>query len=322
MSQNVWCAARWRFHRPLAFAGLALGLMSAWGCEAEKPAAATAKAGGSPEVYTTFYPTTYFTQRIAGDKVNVACPCPAGTDPAYWMPDEKTIQAYQQADLIIINGASFEKWPGKAMLPPTRVVDTAKPLADEFIVLKDAVKHTHGPAGSHTHEGVDGHTWLDPVNAKTQASEIKKALIERFPKHKDAFEKGYAALATDLDALDASLKALSAKLGDQVLLNSHPAYNYLARRYGWKVKYFHLDPTEMPSDATFAKVKASVEQTHAKIMLWESEPTEDIAARFAALGLKNVVFSPCEGLDAEELRSGKDFMSVMRDNISRLGKSL
>ena len=197
------------------------------GCERKEsgqPAAGTSSeaaksAGQQPVVYTTFYPTTYFAQRIGGDSVKVVCPCPADADPAFWMPDEKTVAAYQRADLIIVNGASFEKGRAKVTLPESRIVETAKPLTDELIVLEEAVTHTHGPEGEHSHEGIDGHTWLDPINARIQAGEIRNALVERFPDHAEEFEQGYAGLVRDLDALDVRLKALAGKLGDQVLLS-------------------------------------------------------------------------------------------------------
>ena len=51
-----------------------------------------------PEVYTTFYATTYFTERIGGDRVKVVCPLPADADPIYWKPDSEAIAAYQLAD--------------------------------------------------------------------------------------------------------------------------------------------------------------------------------------------------------------------------------
>ena len=69
-------------------------------------------------VYTTFYPMTYFAQRIGGEHVEVVCPLPQDADPISWMPGANTIQAYQKADLIVINGAQFEKWLDKVSLPP------------------------------------------------------------------------------------------------------------------------------------------------------------------------------------------------------------
>ena len=51
-----------------------------------------------PVVYTTFYPTAYFTQRIAKDYAKVVCPVPEDEDAIFWeaykYPD--IIQKYQQ----------------------------------------------------------------------------------------------------------------------------------------------------------------------------------------------------------------------------------
>lgn len=313
----------------LACTGVFLAAVA--GCERKEsgqpttsaPSAATKTVDKRPVVYTTFYPTTYFTQRIGGDAVKTVCPCPVDADPAFWTPDDKTIAAYQQADLIVINGASFEKGLAKVTLPESRIVDTAKPLADEFIVLEETVTHTHGPQGEHSHEGIDGHTWLDPINSKTQAGEIRNALVKRLPDHAERFEHGYAGLVKDLDALDARLKALAGKLADQVLLCSHPAYNYIGRRYSWNLKTYHLDPEAMPDDETFAEIKSFLAQQPAKHMLWESEPAIEITDRMSKeLGLESVVFSPCEALDSAQLEAGESFLTVMSRNVQRLEEAL
>jgi len=281
------------------------------------------EAGGdTPVIYTSFYPVKYFAERIGGDKVKVVCPVPATADPAFWMPNAKTIQAFQRADVIIINGASFEKWIRKVTLPPSRIIDTAKPLADELIKLEKTVTHSHGPGGVHTHGGIDGHTWLDPVNAKTQAAQIHKAFSKRFPAHAELFDKNYDALARDLGALDARLKGLRERMSDQRLVCSHPAYNYIGRRYGWQLKNLHLDPETMPDEATFAEIKVFLEKKPATYVLWESQPAKEIAAKMRkTLGLESLVFSPCEVLDADQIEHGEDFLSVMNRNVDRLEKA-
>jgi len=295
-----------------------LGLSGCERAQSTKPAAA-------PTVCTTFYPTTYFAQRIASDLVNVTNPCPADADPAFWMPSDEDIAVYQQAKLIIINGASFEKWLDKVTLPEQRLVDTTKPLEAEFIMLKDAVRHKHGPAGEHTHEGVDGHTWLDPVNATLQATEIKRAFDKAFPEHVAEFQQNYDKLVADLEALDQRFQKVSEKMRGEVILCNHPAYNYIGRRYQWDLKTFHLHPDEMPGEEALAEIKAFVDELKdkpAKRILWEGEPLATIAEKMNdELGIASVVFSPCEALDAEQLASGKDFLSVMKANADRLEKA-
>lgn len=276
-------------------------------------------ADDKPAVYTTFYPTTYFTQRIAGDLVTVVNPCPPDADPAFWMPDAKTIEAYQKAALIVINGAQFEKWIDKAALPQSRIVDTTRPLKDELITLKDVVRHSHGKSGEHTHEGIDGHTWLDPVNAKVQAGQIRDALVKLLPERKAALDANYDALAKDLDALDARFKAVAEKIKDQQLLGNHPAWNYIARRYGLKIETFMLDPGAAPSDETLARLREFVFKTRAKNMLWEEQPAEAAAKPLAdEFGLRHIVFDPGEALEPADAKAGRDFLKLMNDNIDRL----
>ncbi len=272
-------------------------------------------------IYTTFYPTKYFAERIGGDKVEVVCPVPADEDAIFWMPDAKTIVAYQKADLIVLNGAGFARWVALVSLPEARVVDTAKPFRDKFIRFKKAVTHTHGPAGAHGHQGIDGHTWVDPVNAKVQAAEIARAMKKRFPGHKDAFETGWRSLAGDLDELHEKLTELARRYDGQPILASHQAYNYIARRYGWNVTSLDLDPEAMPDDRTFTDIKGLQGTKPAKYILWEAYPTAEIARRFKdELGLESVEFSPCELLSEEEIAGGLDFMKVMKTNIENIRK--
>ncbi len=273
-----------------------------------------------PVVYTTFYPTTYFAQRIAGELVTIVNPCPPDADPAYWMPDEKTVEAYQKADLVVINGASFEKWVDKVSLPESRIVNTTRPLKDEFITLKNSVRHSHGKSGEHTHEGIDGHTWLDPVNAKIQAGQIRDALAKLQPDQKAAFDKNCDALAKDLDALDARLKAVAEKIKDLQLLANHPAWNYIARRYGLKIETFALDTGAAPSEETLIKMREFLMKSRATYMLWEEQPAESAAKPLAQeFGLKHIVFEPCESLSPEDAKAGRDYIKRMNENIDRLG---
>jgi zinc transport system substrate-binding protein len=66
-------------------------------------------------VYVVNYPLKYFAERIGGKHVKVVFPAPADEDPAYWMPDAKTITSYQRADLILLNGANYAKWVSKVI---------------------------------------------------------------------------------------------------------------------------------------------------------------------------------------------------------------
>jgi len=85
-------------------------------------------------VYTVNYPLQYFTQRIAGDHARVVFPAPADVDPAFWMPDRKTIGDYQRADLIVLNGAAYAGWVSKVSLPRLHQVDTSKAFKADWML--------------------------------------------------------------------------------------------------------------------------------------------------------------------------------------------
>jgi len=283
----------------------------------------TASPELTPVVYTTFYPMTYFTERIGGDLVKVVCPLPPGADPIFWQPDRETIAEYQQADLIVINGAEFEKWVLTATLPDNRVVDTTAGLSGEFITY-ETTTHAHGMTGKHTHEGIDGHTWLDPINARRQADVIRQALVKRLPEHENELDSNFQALADELDGLNQRLEAMTPNVMRARVLCSHPAYNYLARRYGWTIKNVALDPAAILTDDQLKMLEGVTSiDDEVRVMLWESEPADETVSLLRdGFEIRSVVFSPAESLDAEAEANGEDYMTIMNANVARLQQAL
>ena len=54
-------------------------------------------------------------------------------------------------------------------LPASRIVDSSAEIRESFLRVKDAVVHTHGPTGEHSHGEIAFTTWLDPMLAIEQA---------------------------------------------------------------------------------------------------------------------------------------------------------
>jgi zinc transport system substrate-binding protein len=265
------------------------------------------------KVYVVNYPLQYFTERIGGEYVEVVFPAPGGVDPAYWMPDQVTIAAYQKADLIVLNGANYARWVGKVSLPRAKMVNTSSKFKAEYISSGEVTTHSHGPEGGHAHESLAFTTWLDLDLAARQAARIAAVLGRKLPGKKAEFAKNLAALTHDLMALDVKLKAIVAKAPDTPLVGSHPVYDYLARRYGLKMRSVHWEPGEIPGPGQWSELKAMLKEHPAGCMVWDGEPLPAVARELEKKGVKSIVFDPVGNIPA----SG-DFLAVMKENARNL----
>ena len=267
-------------------------------------------------VYTVNYPLEYFAQRIAGDHAEVIFPAPPDIDPAFWTPDRATIRAYQRADLVLLNGAGYARWTEKASLPRRRLVDTSASFSDGFIQLQDAMTHSHGPGGDHSHAGTASTTWLDLYQAVRQAESIMHALSEKRPGHKGIFEQNFNTLRDELMALDVKIQKLVSVKQTLPMLASHPIYQYLARRYLLHLEALQWEPDVVPAEAEWQKLRRVTEGFAAQWMIWEKQPAGETLRRLGAVGIETLVFDPC----ANRPRQG-DFLDVMQHNVQNLSKA-
>jgi len=281
--------------------------------------ASSAGRGGNPasndplSVYVVNYPLRYFAERIGGEHVRVIFPAPADGDPAFWEPEVEQITAYQHADLILLNGASYAKWIRRASLPESRLADTSAGFADRHISLEDQATHSHGAGGEHQHGDVAFTTWLDPQQAISQAAAIRDALIRLRPDAEAVFQQRFASLQRDLRELDEQLSVAFAGYQRQPLLFSHPVYQYLIRRYAINGHELHWEPDSMPSPDEWREFDVLLKEFPARWMLWEGVPRPEIVAALDQRGVATRVFEPVSNQPADG-----DYLSVMRENIARL----
>jgi zinc transport system substrate-binding protein len=270
-----------------------------------------AGASGKLTVYVVNYPLQYLAERIGGDHVEIFFPAPEDEDPAYWNPDTATVTAYQKADLILLNGAGYAKWVKKVSLPRAKMVDTSKSFKDRFVTSEEIATHTHGPEGKHAHESLAFTTWLDFALAAEQARAITDAFGRKTPSKKDVFEKNYAALEQELAELDRRVREMAAADPSRPLIASHPVYQYLARRNGLNIRSVHWEPDEVPGPEEWSELRALLREHPAKWMIWEGEPSVEVAAALDTMGVGSLVFDPASNAPAEG-----DFLTVMERNIT------
>ena len=133
------------------------------------------------------------------------------------------------------------------------------------------------------------------------------------PELEPEVRQGFADLVADLEAMNEELKEVTARLGNQPVLFSHPVYQYFEQRYNLNGYSVHWEPDEVPGEAQWRQLESLMKRHPAKLMIWEDEPREQTRRRLSELGVESVVFSPGGNRPAEG-----DWLDVMNAGIASL----
>ncbi len=263
-------------------------------------------------VQSTNYPLHYFAERLATESFALHYLVDSEVDPAFWKPAKPTITAFQKADVILKNGADYEKWMQRVSLKSSTQVDTARGFSESFIQV-EGKEHQHGDGALHSHAGTAFTTWIDFAQAAQQAEAIAARFKKVRPEDAPVIEQHLAGLLTDLSELDGRMKAFGKAWGDKPLVASHPIYQYFARAYGLQIASIEWEPEMKIEPGDLANLEAILAKHPAKWMIWEDEPSAANIAAIDGLGVKSVVFAPCANRPDEG-----DWLSVMKANVARM----
>lgn len=265
------------------------------------------------KVVTVNYPLFYFAERIGGELIDLFYIIPEDIDPAFWNPDEESLSVYQEADIIFKNGAGYANWMNNVSLPSSRIINTSASFDNDLISLNAKSSHSHGPDGEHEHEGQAFTTWLDLDLALKQAESIRLNLVKNRPEQSLMFNKNFEKLREDLLLIHNEMLRIGDNYQDQVLIASHPVYQYLGKAYKLNIKSVHFEPNEYPSEKQWENLNNLIKENESSIMLWEDEPMKQIMVELEQRNIKVVVFKPCGNKPIEG-----DFMTIMYDNLKNI----
>jgi len=287
-----------------------IALLALNGCNQQKASTTKTTLTGKIRVAVVNYPLKYFTERIGGDLTEVLYPVQEDVDPAYWNPGVEAIAIFQEADVILLNGAGFAQWLNKVSLPGSKLVNTSDALHDQYIGIEGQTTHTHGPEGEHAHGEIAFTTWLDPMLAIEHADAIKETLSGMLPEKKESLDERFQALKEDLLAIDKEIESIVSRQADQALLFSHPIYQYLEERYSLQGKSVHWEPDQFPDAEMWNDLENMLSTYPAKWMVWEGIPMTETVEKLTEFGIGSIVFAPCGNTP----ETG-DYLSVMKQNI-------
>lgn len=179
--------------------------------------------GQKPIVVGTASMFADMAKNIAGDYFEVHTIVPIGYDPHTYEPTPNDAKLLFKAQIILKNELTFEGWL-------TELIANSGTKA-KLVTLTQGIEPIKSKA---FHNATDPHAWMTAKNGVIYCENIKKALIEFDPIHKETYQNNFEKYKLKLIAIDSKIKAEIQRIPEQqrVLITSHDAFQYFGRHYG------------------------------------------------------------------------------------------
>lgn len=335
--------------RFFASAALAAMLLAACGDDAATTETTTTEQNEVQQetlnVYTTVYPLSYFAERIGGDYVNVQSIYPPGSNEHTFEPTQQDMMKLADADTFFYIGLGLEGFVEKAQQTlaneDVKMIAAGDNVTEEQLHISEG--HSHGEEEAHDdhdHEGHahdeeevhvdhdhgehDPHVWLSPTIAQTLAASVKDQLIAQMPEQQETFTANYDALIADLEQINTHYKEMAAAASSKTFFVSHAAFGYIAGEYGLEqVAVAGLNSQAEPSQKELTKIVDQAKAQNVQYILFEQNVSSKLAEVIQnEVGAQSLTLHNLSVLTQEDIDAGKDYLSLMEENIETLKTAL
>jgi zinc transport system substrate-binding protein len=262
------------------------------------------------KVVASFYIPYEFTKNIGGERVEVKNLVPAGAEPHDFEPSPADIRAIEEARVFVYSGAGMESWV-------ERVLSAVK-NREKLIVIE----MTQGlPLRKVEDEELefDPHAWTDPILVKDMAKNIQEGLIAADSTGSSLYTDNAKAFQAKLDALDAQIREglKACRLRDFII--SHRFMDYFAARYNLTTHALSgLEPSEPTPQRLAELIRLGREKGIKYIFAERSDALKALEVLARELGAQILTLNTGHSLTAEEERAGKNYLTLMSENLKNL----
>jgi ABC-type Zn uptake system ZnuABC Zn-binding protein ZnuA len=238
-----------------------------------------------------------------------------------YSPKPSDLIAVRKAQLLFEIGVGLEVWVSSlvknAGAPSLQVVTTSQGIGLVHDRLGDYDAHQ---AGKEAKSGGNPHIWLDPENAAIMMRHITEALIKADPAHAVDFRMNQATYLQQLDRLRKELSERVKLLSDRRFVAHHPAWPYLARRFGFDiVGTIQLQSGTEPSALQLQSLIAKIKKDRIKVIVSEIQLSQKIPELLAKeTKARVVVLTTLPG----GLPGTETYLDMLRYNVLQLVNAL
>ena len=258
----------------------------------------------------SIFPLADLAAWVGGDDVRIDVLVPPRAAPATFEPSPRQIRNLAEARGFLLVGGGIDDWLKAVPAALARIPETR---------MNDGIPLRAGGEGEGTG---DPHTWLDPALVRDSwLPRIQAALIAAHPEAKDRLEARALALADSLSVLDDWLTQRLAPVRGRAFVATHPAWAYMAARYGLlELGTIHASPGREPSARSLAGLVDAARAAGVRAVFVEPQLGKTGARALAAeLNVPVRVLDPIGGPGVEGRES---YLAMMRFNGDQMALAL
>lgn len=297
----------------------------------------------SLKIVTTFYPMQALTNAVVGQDAGVTVMM-ENADAHEYEPSARDIATLNEADVFVYNSEDMETFVPTLLEsidnPDLTIIKAASDIAlidgDVETVGETTSEEEHTDEDTdaeteedHDHEGhsheTDPHTWLDPVNAVTEAQTIANVLTEVDPENAETYQENTRQFASDMMAVHDEYASLFESAETKTFLTQHAAFGYLANRYGLhQVAVTGVTESAEPSPKRIAEIVSYMEENNISVIYGQAGGATEIAKTIASeVGGTVGELQSMESVDTSQYPAdGTGFIAIMKDNLESLAEGV
>ncbi|MGY1771587.1 metal ABC transporter solute-binding protein, Zn/Mn family [Blastococcus sp. SYSU D00813] len=219
-------------------------------------------------------------QALGGDCASVTTVISStAVDPHDFEPTTGDIAAFEEADLVVLNGADYDHWAADAAAnvdPAPVVLDLAEVAGLETEEHAEEEGEEHAEEEGHGHGGVNPHIWYSPEYVQQATAAVTAELEELSPDAADHFAERASAWEEALQPYLDEIDGLRAAAEGRSYAATESVFEYMAEAVGLTdvtpEGYREAASNETdPAPGDVADFQAALEAGRVDVLLYNSQ---------------------------------------------------
>ncbi|MCP9470074.1 MAG: metal ABC transporter substrate-binding protein [Nitrospira sp.] len=275
------------------------------------------------EIVVTIPVLKDLTEQVGRSRVHVKSLLTGLENEHTYSPKPTDLVAVRKARLLFEIGLGLEVWVASlvknAGSPSLRVVTTSQGVPLIHDDSDDRHDTRHGNDEPLSSQG-NPHIWMDPDNVGIMLRHITDALIEVDPIHADEYRRNLAAYREQVDRLRGDLLDRVGRLTDRRIVVHHPAWPYLAKRFGFEIAAtIQIHSGTEPSALQLQNLIGKMRKDRLKVIASEIQLSQRIPNLLSKeTGASVVVLTTLPG----GLPGTESYLDMLRYNVLKLADAL